>query len=158
MPAQYKSYTLKEATSVLEKYCTYQERCHQEVHQKLRSMRMIPEAIDQITVHLINQGYLNEERFAKSYVLGKFRIKNWGRIRIRLELAKRNISKNVISLAISELDDATYLNKFHELAEKRWRQLRTENNTRKKKRKMADYLLYRGWETHLVYDKIAELN
>ena len=70
-----KTYTIDEAQKKLENYCAYQERCHKEVRAKLKSMRMIPEAIDKIMVHLINHNFLNEERFAKTFVRGKFRIK-----------------------------------------------------------------------------------
>ena len=77
------TYTLSEASRKLEYYCTYQDRCHQEVSMKLRQMNMIPEAIDHIMGHLIKQDYLNEERFARNYARGKFNNKHWGRIRIK---------------------------------------------------------------------------
>ena len=83
-----KSYTLEEATRRLERYCAYQERCHQEVVQKLKELGMIPEAIDQIVVHLIGEGFLNEGRFAMAFAWGKFNQKYWGRNRIERELAK----------------------------------------------------------------------
>ena len=73
-----KVYSITEATRKLEGYCAYQERCHKEVIQKLRDMRMIPEAVDQIITHLIQENYLNEERFAQSYARGKFNIKKMG--------------------------------------------------------------------------------
>ena len=135
----------------------YQERCHKEVRQKLRSMRMIPEAIDQITVHLIQEDFLNEERFARSFTRGKSRIKNWGRRRIRLELSQKEISEKLIRLALEEIDQTAYLHRFHSLAEKRWSELQTETDIRRKKKKLADYLVYRGWESDLIYDKITSL-
>lgn len=119
---------------------------------------MIPQAIDQIIVHLIEQGYLNEENFARQFARGKFRMKNWGKIRIRRELTKRDITKYNVEKALQEIDDALYLSTFQLLAEKRWEELGKEKNLQKKKRKLADYLLYRGWEQHLIYDKIAELS
>ncbi|MGB7393084.1 MAG: regulatory protein RecX [Pricia sp.] len=151
-----KSHTLEEATKKLEGYCSYQERCHKEVVTKLRGMRMIPEAIDQIVVHLIKEDYLNEERFAQSFARGKFSIKKWGRRRIVSELKQRGISKFNIQTALLEIDDASYFNTFDALAEKRLSQL-SERNPQKRKKKLADYLLYRGWESHLVYDKVKEL-
>ena len=81
-----KTYTVDEAQKVLENYCAYQERCHKDVKSKLKEMKMIPEAIDNILVHLIEQKYLNEERFAKAFVRGKFRIKKWGKSRLVREL------------------------------------------------------------------------
>lgn len=151
-----KSYTLEEATKRMERYCAYQERCHQQVHGKLREMRMIPEAIDQIVTHLISENYLNEERFAKAFARGKFRIKHWGKNRITAELKSRDISKFNIAIALREIEDQEYYQSLNELAEKRLRQI-TRLQLVKKRRKLADYLLYRGWESHLVYEKIREL-
>lgn len=151
-----KTYTIEEALKKLQNYCSYQERCHQEVQQKLKDMHMIPEAIDFITVQLIQDNFLNEERFAKTYVRGKFIIKKWGRHRLTLELKKKNVSKNNINQALKEIDEQEYIDTFNSLAEKRLKSI-TELNKLKKKKKLADYLLYRGWESHLVYDKVNKL-
>jgi len=148
--------TLPEATRKLEHYCAYQERCHMEVVNKLRGMGMIPEAIDQIVGHLIGEGYLNEERFARSFARGKFSIKKWGRNRIVGELKARQISVFNIRAALTEIEPGAYLETLHALAEKRLEQLR-EPNASKKKRKLTDYLLYRGWEPQLVQEKVREL-
>ena len=151
-----KTYTVQEAQRKLEHYCSYQERCHKEVIQKLQNMNMIPQAIDVIVVHLLDKNFLNEERFAKAFVRGKFRIKKWGKYRITRELKQRDISKTLITSAIKQISDADYLASFHELAERKALTIK-ESNTQKKKKKLADYLLYRGWESHLVYDKVNEL-
>lgn len=153
----YQSYTLAEATKKMERYCAYQERCHKEVRSKLREMRMIPEAIDHILAHLIQNNYLNEERFAQHFARGKFRIKNWGRNRILSELKQRDISPYTIKKALKVIEEEEYLEVFNELAGKRWQQL-TDNNLQKKKRKLMDYLLYRGWESTLIYAKVEELS
>jgi regulatory protein len=151
-----KTYTVKEAIRKLEHYCAYQERCHQEVRHKLESMGMIPEAIDMIIMHLLENNYLNEARFAKSFARGKFRIKHWGRSRISLELKKRHISRVNINEALGEIEDADYIEMLTFLAEKKADAL-TEINILKKRKKFIDYFLYRGWETHLVYEKAYEL-
>jgi len=150
------NYTVIEATKKLESYCAYQERCHKDVVAKLREMRMIPEAIDQIVVHLIQENYLNEERFSQSFARGKFRIKKWGRNRIVNELKQRNITQYNINIALKEIEDSVYIETFDILAKKRLEAIK-ETNLQKRKRKLADYLLYRGWESHLVYMKISEL-
>tara|TARA_R100001369_G_C3306503_1_gene166610 strand:- start:232 stop:705 length:474 start_codon:yes stop_codon:yes gene_type:complete len=150
-----KTYTVDEAQKKLENYCAYQERCHKEVRNKLREMRMIPEAIDNIMVHLIQQNYLNEERFAKAYVRGKFRIKKWGKNRLLRELKFREISKYSIDSAMKEIDLDDYYLTLDELVIKRIDQV-NEKNIYKKKKKVADYLLYRGWESHLIYEKLNE--
>ena len=151
-----KTYTVDEAQKNLENYCAYQERCHKDVIDKLRKMKMIPEAIDTIVVHLITNNYLNEERFAKAFARGKFRIKKWGKNRIIRELKSRNVSKYSIDSALNEIDLDDYYKTLHELTEKRILQVK-EKNVYKKKKKVVDYLLYRGWESHLIYEKINEL-
>ena len=150
-----KTYTVNEAQKKLENYCAYQERCHKEVRNKLKDMRMIPEAIDMIMVHLIQHNFLNEERFAKAFVRGKFRIKKWGKMRLVRELRFREISKYSLDTALKEIDLDDYYNTLDELTQKRIAQV-NEKNIYKKKKKVADYLLYRGWESHLVYEKLNE--
>ncbi|PCI11852.1 MAG: recombinase RecX [Flavobacteriaceae bacterium] len=151
-----KSYTVEEAKRALEKYCAYQERCHKEVTQKLYDLNMIPEARAVIIVHLIEHNFLNEERFSKSYARGKFRIKKWGKQRITRELKFRNISVYNIKSAFKEITDDDYFTAFNALAEKRLSAIK-ETNKYKKRKKLADYLLYRGWESNLVYAKVSEL-
>lgn len=151
-----KSYTVDEAKRTIEKYCAYQERCHKEVEQKLYDLNMITEARELIIVHLIEHNFLNEERFAKSYARGKFRIKKWGKQRITRELKFRNISIYNIKSALKEINDVDYSGTFNLLAEKKFEQI-NETNKYKKRKKLADYLLYRGWESNLVYAKVNEL-
>jgi regulatory protein len=148
-----RTYTVDEAQNVLENYCAYQERCHKEVQLKLKKMGMIPEAMDKIIVHLIEHNYLNEERFAKAFVRGKFRIKKWGKNRLVRELKFREVSKYSIVSGLSEIEPEEYLEILDELVKKRIAQVK-ERNQYKKKRKVADYLLYRGWESHLIYEKL----
>lgn len=141
----------------MERYCAYQERCHKEVETKLKQMRMIPEARDQIIYHLLQHNFLNETRFSQAFARGKFRTKKWGKNRIVNELKLRNISTYNIKLALKEILEAEYLETFDKLSEKRLSQLVSEENIQKKRKKLADYLLYRGWESHLVYDKVNQL-
>jgi len=150
------SYTLDEAKKKLESYCAYQDRCHKEVNQKLKDMGMIPSAIDQIISALIQDNFLNEERFSKSFARGKFNIKKWGKNRIVNELKQRGISKYNITTALKEIDEDDYLETLTLLAEKRLNAI-SEKNIQKRRKKLADYLLYRGWESHLVYEKTTEL-
>ena len=153
---QKQTYTIDEAKKKLEYYCAYQERCHKEVTKKLKDMYMIPKAIDVIIVHLLKHNYLNEERFAKTFVSGKFKIKKWGKRRLTLELKRKDIGKVNINQALNEIKDIEYIEVFNNLAEKK-AVLIKETNKWKKKKKLIDYLLYRGWEAHLVYDKVNEL-
>ena len=149
-------HTLTEATKKLEGFCTYQERCHMEVVDKLRDMGMITESIDLIVVHLIKHNYLNEERFARSFARGKFKIKKWGKIRIVNELKHRGISKYNIQTALKEIGEGDYVSTLDSLAKKRLASLK-EPNLQKRRKKLVDYMLYRGWESDLVYEKALEL-
>ena len=100
--------------------------------------------------------FLNEERFAKSFARGKFRIKKWGKVRIVRELKFRKITDYNIKSALTEIDFDDYYLTFNQLAEKKCDSIK-ESNVYKKRKKIADYLLYRGWEADLVYKKITEL-
>lgn len=152
----YKSHTVAEATQKLMNYCVYRERCHKEVENKLKSLRMIPEARAQIIHQLLQDDFLNEERFSKSFARGKFRIKKWGKARIVRELKFREISKYNIETALQEIDGDAYLKVFDEVAHKKKRLLH-EKNPLRAKRKLTDHLLYKGFEPHLVHEKVRQL-
>ena len=152
-----KTYTVDEAKVRMERYCAYQERCHKEVRDKLKEMRMIPEAIDLIIHHLLQHNFLNETRYAQAFARGKFSVKKWGKNRIIRELKLRQISKYNLEMALKEIPLEAYYDTFHALAEKRIMQLEFETNLQKKKKKFADYMFYRGWEPNLVYEKMGEL-
>ena len=149
--------TQQEAQLKLEYYCSYQERCHQEVVQKSYDLGMRSNEIDAIVVHLLQHNFLNEERFARSFARGKHRIKLWGKIRIVNELKQRHISAPNIKCALTEIDEDDYLNTLDALAERHWETIR-ETNAQKKKKKFCDYLLRKGWESDLVYEKWKELS
>ena len=151
-----KTYTVEEALAKLQRYCAYQDRCHKEVAQKLKDMQMIPQASEQIIMTLIEENFLNEERFAMAFVRGKFKIKKWGRRRLTSELKQRNISKFLINQALGQISDVEYQTVFEALAYKKANSLKGVS-VLKKKKKLADYLLYRGWEHYLVYEKINQL-
>jgi regulatory protein len=148
--------TTKEAIQKIEQYCAYQERCHDEVVSKLRTMKLSTNEIDEIIVHLINSNFLNESRFACSFARGKHRIKFWGRIRIVNELKFRNISQYNINLALKEFTAEEYEITFDTLAQRNWESIR-ESNVQKKRKKFCDYMLRKGFESNLVYEKVREL-
>ena len=100
----FKHYTTQELKQKLEHFCAYQERCHQEIIQKMRGMAIDSESIDEIVVHLIQNQFLSEERFACTFARGKHRIKHWGNIKIINELKARNISQAIISIALKEIN------------------------------------------------------
>ena len=149
-------FSIKEAIQKIEYFCAYKERCHEEVISKLWTMKLDSDEIDQIMVHLIAENFLNEERYACSFAKGKHRIKHWGKIRITNELKHKKISQTLINTALKEITPEEYLETFHTLAEKHWESIR-ETNTLKKRKKFCDYILRRGFESNLVYDKVKEL-
>jgi regulatory protein len=149
-------FSIKQAIHKIEQYCAYQERCHEEVETKLRSMKMDTDEIDSIIVHLIGENFLNEERFARSFARGKHRIKFWGKIRITNELKFKKINQRLINIALTEITPEEYLATFHSVAERNWESSR-ETNALKKRKKFCDYLLRKGFESNLVYSKVTEL-
>jgi len=146
-----KSYTVAEATKLMENFCAYQERCHKEVDQKLYDLHMIPEAKEKILLHLLQHNFLNEERFSKAFARGKFSIKNWGRIRIVNELKFRNISSYNIKTALKEIDEADYFKTIQKVAEKKWSLIK-EPNAFKKRSKLVIYLSSKGYESEIIYE------
>ena len=148
--------TFEEILRKAEHYCVYQDRCHAEVFQKLKTMTHSQTVIDNAIVHLISHNFLNEERFACSFARGKHRIKHWGRVRIVRELKARSISKYNIDRGLKEIDAAEYADNFHRLAERIWENL-PERDSQKKKKKFCDYLLRKGFESNLIYEKLTDL-
>ncbi len=132
-------------------FCAYRDRSHKEVEEKLKALRMIPAACEQIIMKLMLEGFLNEERFARSFVRGKFRIKKWGRNKIKQELKIREISTPIIKLAFTEIDEEIYLSTLGELAVKKLN-LINEANAIKRKKKLINYLLQKGYEPQLIYE------
>ena len=151
-----KSFTVDEVRRKLENYCVYQDRCHQEVEQKMRDFLLIPEAKEQILLHLMEHNFLNEERFAKSYARGKFRIKKYGKQRISRELKFRNISAYNIKTALKEIDEDEYLKTIQEISIRRNHSI-SETNPYKRKKKLIDYLLRKGYENELVFKTVNEI-
>ena len=148
--------SIEEIVKKLEYYCTYQERCHVEVRGKLLEFSISENEREKIIVHLINDNFLNEERFAALFTISKFHQKKWGKIRIKNELKVRKISDYLITKSLKAIPQGEYETTFHALAEKNWDTI-TEKNSLKKRKKCCDYLLRKGWESDLVYQKVKQL-
>ncbi|MGV6844906.1 MAG: regulatory protein RecX [Lutibacter sp.] len=151
-----KSYTVQEAQKILEHYCAYQERCHQEVEKKLEELNMIPAAKEHIILYLIQHQYLNEERFSKAFTRGKFYYKNWGKLKIIRELKFRNISSYNIESGLKEIDEIDYFQTLEKLAQKKLLLIKDSNPFIKRK-KLTNYLLSKGFEANLVYSVAKQL-
>jgi len=153
---QNKVFTVDEIKRKLEQYCVYQDRCHKEVEQKMREYNLIPEAKEMILLSLLQDNFLNEERFAKNFARGKFRIKHWGKQRIVRELKFRDISSYNIKTALKEIDEQEYLKTIYSITEKRNEAI-SEPNIYKRKRKLIDFLMRKGYENELIYKTVDEV-
>jgi len=154
---KYKSNTYtKEIVQKLEHYCVYQERCHVELHEKMRQFTLSENEKNQIIVYLIEHNFLNEERFASVFSISKFHQKKWGKIRIKNELKARKISDFLIKKSLKEIPSDEYQKTFNKLAENHWETI-SEKNALKKRKKYCDFLLRKGWESELIYEKVKEL-
>ena len=151
-----KSFTVDEIKRKLENYCVYQDRCHKEVEQKMREYFLIPEAKEMILLSLMKDNFLNEERFAKSFARGKFRIKNWGKQRIIRELKFKDISAYNIKTALKEIDETDYISTIYSITENR-NAVISENNIYKRKQKLIGFLLRKGFENELIYKVVNEV-
>jgi regulatory protein len=140
----------------MEYYCSYQERCHVEVHNKLRQFSLNSDEKDKIIVRLIDANFLNEERFAELFSISKFHQKKWGKSRIKMELKSRTISDYLISKALKKIPEDEYFDTFQNLSEQFWETI-LEKDTIKKRKKFCDYLLRKGWESDWIYEKAKQL-
>lgn len=135
--------------------CVYQERCHQEMRTKLYEWGLYPDAVENIIVNLITDNFLNEERFAKAFAGGKFRIKKWGRIKIKIELGKRNVSAYCIKKGILEIDDKEYIKTLKQIIEKKSKEIKG-GKVQVRNYKIAQYAASRGFEQDLIWDILKE--
>ena len=153
-----RTFTKEQVYQKLKQYCAYQDRSHSEVKTKAYSLGVKRTDVEELTSKLIEEGCLNEERFAKAFAGGKFRIKQWGRIKIRSELKNKQISNYCISAALDDIDDVVYKKTLHKLAVKRWDSIKgAETNLFVKMTKTRDHLLLKGYEANLVATEIKAL-
>ncbi len=138
------------ALQKLKHFCSYQERNHAEVRQKLYALGLFKKESEEVISDLIEEGYLNEERFAIQFASGKFRIKGWGRQKILHALKQKGISTYGIRKALDGIDQTEYLKTFARQADKKWLALKFEKNIFVKKTKWRNYLLQKGFEPSLM--------
>jgi regulatory protein len=132
-------------------YCAYQERCHKEVLDKLSEWGVWGIDAQEILLTLIEQNYLNEERFAIAFAGGKFRVKHWGKVKIKLELKQKDISEYCLNKALNEISDQDYLHTLNEQIDKKWSET-TDKNVLSKRAKVARYIAGKGFEQDLIWN------
>lgn len=155
---QRRSLSKEQALQKSRHYCAYQERCHQEVKEKLYSFGLRKQEVEESISQLIGEGYLNEERFAKQFASGKFRMKQWGRVKIKYELKQKFVSEYCVRKALAEIDEGDYLKTLRSIANKKWNSIKGAGvNHFVKMGKTRNYLLQKGFESTLVSGIIKQL-
>ena len=144
-------HTVAEIKGLLERYCAYQERSPYEVEKKMQSYALIPEAKEHILLHLHQENYLSESRFAEAYVRGKFRQKKWGRLKIKQGLFQHRISEFNAKKAFAQIPETEYREQAEVLAKKKLKQI-SDTNSFAKKKKLVQYLCQKGYENHLAFE------
>lgn len=145
-----------EAKQKIYRYCAYQERSHKEVRDKLYEYGLYRDEVDELLSALITEGFLNEERFAKAFAGGKFRMQRWGRIKILNELEARGLTSNCIKIGMKEIEDADYIKTLREILARKLNQL-DEENAFVKRDKLARYVIQKGFEADLVWPEVKSL-
>lgn len=151
-----KKLTPHEAKGKIERYCAYQERSHQEVRKKLFDFGLYSSDVDELITHLITTNFLNEERFARAFAGGKFRMKKWGRIKITNALESHGLSATCIRLGLKEIDSTDYEKTLYALIEKKDDEI-DEDNIYAKRDKLSKFAIQKGYEPDLVWKVIREL-
>lgn len=146
----------EQALQKLKHFCAYQERCHQEVKEKLYKLGIWKKDHDEIIATLIEENYLNEERFAMAYAGGKFRIKEWGRVKIKYELKQKQVSEYCIKKALKQIDEEEYLEVLEKLAKEKYASLKNDQYLIREKKTM-DYLFRKGFEADLIRGSIKKI-
>lgn len=156
---QKRTFTKEQVYQKLKHYCAYQDRCHADVKSKAYSLGIRKTDVEELTSRLIEEGCLNEERYARLFAGGKFRMKQWGKVKIKAELKQRRISEYCIAAALAEIDHNKYKETLHKLAIKRWDSIKGQGtNLFVKMTKTRNYLMLKGYEASLVAIEIKELS
>ncbi|TDH25224.1 RecX family transcriptional regulator [Segetibacter sp. 3557_3] len=151
-----KSITPEAALQKAKSFCAYQERSHREVRDKLYAFGLRKTDVEQVLTALIEENYLNEERFATQFAGGKFRVKGWGKIKIRYELRQKGVSAYCISHALAAIDSEDYTATLHKYVRAKAAQL-TNEPVISRNRKIQAYLLQKGYEPLLIAEAIKGL-
>lgn len=156
---QRKQLTKEQALQKLKHYCAYQERSHAEVKEKLYSFGLRKLLVEETIAQLIEEDYLNEERFALQFAGGKFRMKQWGRVKIKHALKQKQVSEYCIQKALKAIDEKTYTATLHKLAAQKWKSIKGVGvNAFVKMSKTTGYLLQKGYEPGLVKQAVQALH
>lgn len=151
-----RSFTPTQAYEKISSYCAYQERSHKEVRNKLYEYGLHRGEVDELLSRLITDGFLNEQRFAKAFAGGKFRIKKWGRNKIVHELEAHGVAPKCIRLGLNEINATDYKKTLLQLVSKKLAETKEENPF-KRRNLVARFVIGKGYEPELVWDLLKEL-
>lgn len=159
MDSSFSSEKFNKAKIKIASYCAYQERCQQEVRNKLYSYELFRDQVDEILSWLITENYVNEERFAQTYAGSKFRVKKWGKFKIKRALIQKDISDYCIRKGLQEIGNEDYRNTIFELAEKKLGEYSLRiSNSYQLKDKTAKFIISKGFEPDLVWEMLKEIS
>lgn len=147
-----KKLTPQQALPKVKQYCAYQERSHAEVKEKLYNYGLNTKEVERLLAELVTENYLNEERYAIAFAGGKFRMKQWGRVKIKHALKQQQVSAYCIKKALACIEETDYMNTLQQLYDKKKAALRSEKNMFTKKKKLQSYLLQKGYESDRIYE------
>ena len=138
------------ALQKIKHFCAYQERNHREVKEKLYSYGLYKPQVEELLSLLIEENFLNEERYAIAFSGGKFRMKGWGKNKIKYALRQQQVSEYCIRTGMNSINEGEYEKKLQQLFDQKLKTLKAEKNIFIKKRKLQDFLMQRGFETSLI--------
>ena len=145
----------EKALQKIGQFCAYQERNHKEVKEKLYSYGLYKDQVEELISKLIQENFLNEERYAIAYAGGKFRAKDWGKNKIKYGLKQHQVSDYCIKKALKTIDEDEYIQKLQKLYSAKEKTLKSEKNIFIKKRKIQQYLLQKGYESALINELLT---
>lgn len=154
---QQKNIGTEKALQKIRHFCSYQERSHQEVKDKLYSFGLYKDEVETLLSQMIEENYLNEERYAVAFAGGKFRVRQWGRVKIKYELKQKRVSDYCIKKALASIDEDDYEKTLEKLFDDKKALLRSEKNIFIKKQKIQAYLMQKGFEPSLISEYLKKM-
>ena len=152
----YTQISIEKALQKARHYCAWQERCHAEVKEKLYALGLRKAQVEEALSTLIEENYLNEERFARAFAGGKFRMKQWGKKKILAELKLKKVSEYNIRIAMNEIDNDDYQNTVIKLVTAKWKSLKNEQYITRQAKTLR-YMQQKGFEPQLVLTQINNI-
>ena len=148
---------IEQAAQKIRQYCAYQERNHQEVKEKLFGYGLYKDQVETLMASLISENYLNEERYAIAFAGGKFKIKEWGKVKIKYALKQNKISEYCIKKALNQISEDDYLRTLEKLFHAKHKEVKKEKNIFVQKKKIQNYLMQKGFEHELIHTLLQQL-